>query len=100
MLGMPSAYAITVTPAKMHPSEMGFRKAGAMSKSGHSLARLFHNYRAHIAKGAKTPFKPRSRFLQFANGRILVDARAATSGDALLKDLHRLGYKMRPVLVR
>lgn len=93
MLGVPVASAVMVSPVEGHPGAMGVRKVGAMSKCGNSLARLFSQYRAHINKGSKAPFKPSNRFVQFANGRVMIDARASINGDVLLNDLKRLGLQ-------
>ncbi|UCG74043.1 MAG: PKD domain-containing protein [Chromatiales bacterium] len=62
-----------------------------MSKASSTLARAFAEYRAHVAQRRTTAFEPTDQFLQFAGGRVLVDARATASGDELLADLRQLG---------
>ncbi|MBT8117383.1 MAG: peptidase S8, partial [Gammaproteobacteria bacterium] len=92
-LGPHSAFAVLVKPAQPSVNGFGLKKAGNMAKAGSSLARVYTEYAAHVKRRAKGPFRPRDRFLQFTNGRIVVDATAATSGAALLADLRRLGLQ-------
>lgn len=92
-LGPHSAFAVLVEPAQPPVNGLGLKKAGNMAKAGSSLARVFSEYAAHVKRGAKGPFQPGDRFLQFTNGRIVVDATATTDGTALLADLKRLGLQ-------
>lgn len=62
-----------------------------MSKASGALARAFAEYRAHVDQRKTTAFKPTDQFLQFADGRVVVDARATENGAELLADLRQLG---------
>ena len=71
----------------------GMDRVGAMSRVGFRLARVFTEYRIHTASQAKKTFRPRDRFLQFSQGRVLIDARTTDDGAALLDDLQKLGLR-------
>ena len=78
-------------PAEAHPGQNGLYKAGQLTKAGSSLVRAFAEHRRHVALGRTTVFRPSDQFLRYADGRVLVNARAAADGAALLTDLRRLG---------
>ncbi len=78
-------------PAQQHPGQQGLYKAAQMSRAGTRLARAHAEYRYHLSQGRPTAFVPSDRLLPFSNGRILVEARAAADGAALLDDLQALG---------
>jgi PKD repeat protein len=71
----------------------GLYQAGDMSKAGSRLARLFADYWIHTSAQTNKPFKPHDRFLQFHQGRVLIDATATDDGAALLNDLQKLGLQ-------
>jgi len=82
---------IIAQPADSHPGMTGLSRAAAVSKAGARLAQLVSEYRAHAGKKSRAPFTSRDRSLQFSNGRVLIDARAVSSGTILQKDLEKLG---------
>ena len=84
---------VTATPADPHPGEIGLHKAGVMSKVGSRLARAFSEQQRHAASRTRAPFRPRNRFLQFSEGRIVIDAMARDDGKTLLADLQKLGLQ-------
>jgi hypothetical protein len=92
-LGPHGAFAVLVKPAQSSANDFGLKKAGIMAKAGSSLVRVFSEYTAHVRRRAKGPFSPGDRLLQFTNGRVVVDATAATDGAALFADLKRLGLQ-------
>jgi PKD repeat protein len=78
-------------PAQQRPAENGLFRAGALTKVGTHLSRAFLEYQLAANQGRAAAFRPSDAFLVHAGGRVLVDARANGSGDALLADLERLG---------
>lgn len=68
-------------------------KAEAKGKADAALLQAFREYQAHMAGGKAAPFRPSNPLLQFANGRILVDAVATRDADALLAALQGLGLE-------
>jgi PKD repeat protein len=94
VLGLPSAsggYHVAMPAAGTTAS--GLDRAGAMSRVGFRLARVFNEYKAHAANQANEAFMPRDRFLQYSKGRVQVDARAIDDGATLLHDLQQLGMR-------
>jgi hypothetical protein len=92
-LGPHPAFAVLVDLVERPANGLGVKKAGTMAKVGSSLVRVFSEHAAHVRRGPRGPFQPSDRFLQFTNGRVLVDATAATDGGELLADLKRLGLQ-------
>lgn len=89
--GATVAAADSAVPARQHPGQEGLFKAAQMSKASTPLVRVLSEYRAHARLGKRTAFEPSDRFLPFAAGRVLVDARATADSEALLDDLIQLG---------
>lgn len=88
-----TAYAVEVKMLLPHPGKIGMQKAGAMAKAGTALNRVFSEHKAHLKAQTKRPFKPSNPFLQYAQGKIVIDAVASGDGNALLDDLKGLGLK-------
>lgn len=84
---------VIAKPAAAHPGVTGLSRAAAVSKAGARLAQLVSEYRAHAGKTPRTPFTPSDRSLQFSKNRVVIDARAVSSGADLLQDLEKLGLK-------
>lgn len=94
VLATASAHAQTIrtaVPAQRNPAEFGLLRAGQLAKAGTQLSRAFLEYRMHVNQGRTTEFRPSNRLLPFADGFVLVDARASGPGNALFADLTRLG---------
>ncbi|MCH8249752.1 MAG: PKD domain-containing protein [Proteobacteria bacterium] len=85
------ATADSAVPAQQRPGQVGLYKAAQMSKASTPLVRVFYEYRAHANQGRRAAFEPSDHFLHFSAGRVLIDARASSSGVALLDDLNQLG---------
>jgi subtilisin family serine protease len=83
----------TAVPAQGVTGNPGLLRAGQMSKASSALSRAFADYRAHMRRHDPAVFEPRNRLLQYADGRIVVDARAARNGARLLADLRKLGLE-------
>lgn len=83
----------SAVPAQQRPGQQGLYKAAQMSKASTRLVRAFSEYRAHVNQGRRTAFVPSDQFLPFTAGRLLVEARATTSGAELLNDLRQLGLQ-------
>jgi hypothetical protein len=77
----------------LHPGSVAVNKTGPMAKAGTSLFKAFAEYRAHMRQGPTTPFRPSNPFLQYARGRVVIDAVATDDAGALLSDLHGLGLQ-------
>ena len=93
-LGSQHVHAVVlVEPVDPVANGFGLKKAGKMSKASSTLARVFSEHAAHARRGVKGPFRPGDSFVQYTNGRVLVDATAAGEGAALLRDLQRLGLQ-------
>lgn len=88
-----TVYGIEVSINPTHPGDIGIQKAGLNAKAGTALNRVFLEHKAHTNAQAKTPFKPSNPFLQYSNGKIVIDAVASGDGNALLDDLKGLGLK-------
>jgi len=88
-----TAYGVEMTLIQTHPGDISIQKAGPMSKADTALNRVFSEHRAHIRGKATTPFRPSNPFLQYARGKIVIDAIASEDGNGLLGDLKGLGLK-------
>ncbi len=87
------AYSVEVQMAPSHPGEIGLQKAGAMAKAGPALNKVFAEHQAHLKAQPKQHFTPGNPFLQYAPGKIVIDAVASGDGNILLHDLKGLGLK-------
>ncbi|HMB72188.1 MAG TPA: hypothetical protein VKQ06_01355, partial [Gammaproteobacteria bacterium] len=78
-------------PAFDVPGADGLRRAGQLAKAGSALAQAFGERQAHVQAGRTDAFRPSNQLLPFADGLVLVNARAAGDGDALLNALAQVG---------
>lgn len=81
----------TAVPADQSDSQNGLLRAGQLSKADTGLSRAFLEYRSHVAQGRTSAFQPSNGFILYADGYVLVDARANAAGEELLADLERMG---------
>ncbi len=79
----------TVPQNRAEPT--GVHKTGQRSKASSALGKLLVEYDAHVKKGIGRQFAPSGKMLQFADDKILIDARATQDGADLLDDLLQLG---------
>jgi len=90
---------MTASPAAAHevrlpdtqPGIHAVKPGGALAKADGALGKLYLEFVEHQRTAPAAPFRPRGRLVRIAQGRVLVDARAAGDGDLLLSDLRRLG---------
>ncbi|MDH3978094.1 MAG: PKD domain-containing protein [Gammaproteobacteria bacterium] len=87
----PAAFSASAIPAAQHPGMNGLHKAEQRSKVGSTLLQTFLNHRAHLNQTNKSAFKPANGLVQYANGRVLIEARATHNGSQLLTELQSLG---------
>jgi hypothetical protein len=87
----PAAFSASAVPAVQQPGMKGLYKAGQRSKVGSTLLQTFLQHQAHLNQSNQSAFKPASRLVQYANGRVLIDARATHNGAQLLTELQSLG---------
>jgi len=91
MLTTQTAYGVEVKMPPSHLGAIGLQKAGAMAKAGPALNKVFAEHQAHVKAQLKKPFTPSNPFLQYAHGKIVIDAVASGDGNVLLSDLKGLG---------
>jgi hypothetical protein len=85
-----SVSSFAARPA-VQADQAGLHKAGPRAKGSSSLNRLLDEYEQHVAKGIGRQFQPAAKSVQFADDRVLIDARATEDGALLLDDLQQLG---------
>ena len=68
-------------------------KDGPLAKMGMSLTRLYAEYDAHKASGAKRPFVPTNKHMPARGGYVSIDAVAKQDAARLLTALQALGLK-------
>jgi len=79
-------------PADSPPGTYGLLKAGQLTKAGSALVDAWSQFRLHRALGrSPATFAPRNPLLSYADGRILVNVRAAGDTATLRADLEQLG---------
>jgi PKD domain/Subtilase family len=93
LLLSPAAYGLEAVDPSAHPGSVAINKRGPLAKAGTALARAFAEYRSHARQGLTTPFRPSNPLLQFARGKVVVDAVAATDASLLQVDLQGLGLE-------
>ena len=64
------------SPGYQVPGYRGILRAAEMSKAGSTLLRTFAEFRSHRGRQDAEKFQPRSSLVQYANGRVVIDARA------------------------
>ncbi len=73
-------------------ASLGVRRDGAdLPTADTTLRRLYAEYRDHRLRGLRGSFVPTARYLQYAQGRVMVEAVAREDGRALEDGLRRLG---------
>jgi PKD repeat protein len=87
------AAALQVRLPATHPGMQAVKPGGALAKVDGPLSKLYLEFVEHRRTAAATPFRPHDRFVRVANGRVLIDARAAGDADHLLSDLRHLGLE-------
>ncbi len=90
-LSSPANNEVLVSPVQSHPGSQGLRQSGAMRKAETALARLAAEHEDFTAQKRGGSFKPSNKFLQFHQGRVLIQARATADAQDLLKKLERQG---------
>jgi hypothetical protein len=88
-----AAHGIVATYLETHPGSVAVNKARPWSKADTGLFKAFREFQSHQRRAPGTPFRPSNPLLQFARGRILIDAFAA--GDALKLQEDLRGYGLR-----
>ncbi len=95
LLLSPAAYGLEAIDPSAHPGSVAINKRGPLAKAGTALARALAEYRSHARQGLTTPFRPSNPLVQFARGKVVVDAvaLAATDASLLQGDLQGLGLE-------
>jgi PKD repeat protein len=96
-------FSVLITVPLVHGRELrmppGFigpqsiKAVGALVKVDGALYKLDAEFARHQQTTPGTPFRARNRSLRIVQGRVLVDARAATTASSLLTDMTRLGLQ-------
>jgi len=74
-----------------HPGIHAVKPGGALAKLDGALTKVYFEFMDHQRTAPATPFRPHDRLVRMANGRVLIDARAAGDAELLLSDLRHLG---------
>jgi PKD repeat protein len=83
---------VMVSPAFLKPQPpVLLRTSSNMGKAGQVLAGVQSEYRGYLNSAPQAAFSPSSRYAQYSQGRILVDAYASGDGETLYSDLKKLG---------
>ncbi|MBE9551999.1 MAG: S8 family serine peptidase, partial [Proteobacteria bacterium] len=91
VVAMQTAGAVELQEADALPPAFLQKAVGPMAKSDTALRRLLGEFLAHRERGDAGPFAPSNLHLQYAPGRVVIDAVAAGDPARLMEDLRGLG---------